>query len=214
MPGCRLVLVAIAGVIMSATSGFCQTPPADDLPGATPAEAGFAPDLGKRLDAGVRDGRFENLHAVLAVRGGRLVLERYYTGEDERWGWPRGRVAFGPDELHDLRSITKSVVGLLYSIALAEGDVPPLDASLLDQFPEYQDLTGDPMRRRMTVAHALSMMLGTEWDESLSYADPRNSERAMERAQDRYRFVLDRPMVAEPGQRRRHGSLGAPDRQG
>jgi CubicO group peptidase (beta-lactamase class C family) len=201
MPGRRLVLVVIAGVIMSATSGFCQTPPPDELPGATAAEAGFAPDLGERLDAGVRDGRFENLHAVLVLRGGRLVLERYYAGEDERWGRARGRVAFGPDDLHDLRSITKSVVGLLYGIALAEGEVPPLDASLLDQFPEYPDLAGDPMRRRMTVAHALSMTLGTEWDEGLSYADPRNSEHAMELAKDRYRFVLDRPMVAEPGTR-------------
>lgn len=87
-------------------------------------------------------------------------------------------------------------------MALAEGKVPPLDASLLDQFPEYQDLAADPMRRRMTVAHALSMMLGTEWDETQLYYDPRNSEHAMELAEDRYRFVLDRPMVAEPGTKR------------
>jgi CubicO group peptidase (beta-lactamase class C family) len=53
----------------------------------------------------------------------------------------------------------------------------------------------------MTVAHALSMTLGTEWDESLPYSDPRNSEIAMELAADRYRFVLDRPIVAEPGSR-------------
>jgi hypothetical protein len=60
----------------------------------------------------------------------------------------------------------------------------------------------------MTVAHALSMTLGTEWDETLSYADPRNSEHAMELAEDRYRFVLDRPMVAEPGTK--WSTMGAP----
>lgn len=195
----RPVLVTIVGVIMSTSLGSCQTSSADDWPSAALTEAGFAPDLGKQLDAGVRDGKFENLHAVLVVRGGKLVLERYYEGEDERWGQPRGRVVFGPDQLHDLRSVTKSVVGLLYGIARAEGKVPPLDASLIDQFPAYQDLAEDPMRGRMSVAHALSMMLGTEWDEGLSYADPRNSEHAMELAEDRYRFVLDRPMVAEPG---------------
>ena len=184
---------------MSTSLGSCQTSSAEDWPGAALTEAGFAPDLGKQLDAGVRDGKFENLHAVLVVRGGKLVLERYYEGEDERWGQPRGRVVFGPDQLHDLRSVTKSIVGLLYGIARAEGKVPPLDASLIDQFPAYQDLAEDPMRGRMSVAHALSMMLGTEWDEGLSYADPHNSEHAMELAEDRYRFVLDRPMVAEPG---------------
>jgi CubicO group peptidase (beta-lactamase class C family) len=185
---------------MSATSGSDRTAPGDDLPRATLAEAGFAPDLGERLDAGVHDGRLRNLHAVLVVRDGRLALERYYEGEDERWGRPRGRVAFGPDELHDLRSITKSIVGLLYGIALAEGNAPPLDASLIEQFPEYRDLAADPMRQRMTVAHALSMMLGMEWNEEPSY-DPRNSEHVMEVADDRYRFVLGRPMVAEPGTR-------------
>ena len=51
----------------------------------------------------------------------------------------------------------------------------------------------------MTVGHALSMTLGTEWDESLPYSDRRNSETAMDLADDRYRYVLDRPMVAEPG---------------
>jgi CubicO group peptidase (beta-lactamase class C family) len=185
-------------MIMSASSGSCRTPPTEDLPSVTLAEAGFAPDLGERLDAGVHDGRLRNLHAVLVVRGGKLALERYYEGEDERWGWPRGRVAFGPDELHDLRSITKSIVGQLYGMALAEGKVPPLEASLIERFPEYQDLSADPMRRRMTVAHALSIMLGMEWNEALSY-EPRNSEHVMELAEDRYRFVLGRPMVAEPG---------------
>lgn len=194
------ILTIVAGMLMAASVGSGQTP--QDWPRATLAEAGLTPDLGERIDAGVRDGRFENLHAVLVVRGGKIVLEHYYEGEDERGGRPLGRVAFGPDRLHDVRSVTKSIVGLLYGIARADGKVPSLDAKLVDQFPEYPDLADDPMRRRMTVAHALSMMLGTEWDElGVSYADPRNSERAMERANDRYRFALDRPMVAEPGTR-------------
>jgi CubicO group peptidase (beta-lactamase class C family) len=45
------------------------------------------------------------------------------------------------------------------------------------------------------------MTLGIEWDESLPYTNPRNSEIAMEMAPDRYRFVLERPIVAEPGSR-------------
>ena len=45
------------------------------------------------------------------------------------------------------------------------------------------------------------MTMGTEWDETISYADARNSERRMEDAPDRYRFVLDRPLVQAPGER-------------
>ena len=95
--------------------------------------------------------------------------------------------------------MTKSVVGLLYGIALSEGAVPPLDTPLLDLFPEYADLRDGSKREEITVEHALTMQMGTEWDENLPYTDPRNSEIAMELAEDRYRFVLDRPMVTDPG---------------
>jgi hypothetical protein len=46
----------------------------------------------------------------------------------------------------------------------------------------------------------LTMTRGTEWDEmTIPYTDPRNSEIAMDRAADRYRYVLERPVVEAPG---------------
>lgn len=164
-----------------------------------PVDAGFAPDVEARLDEAFRAGELPNLHAALAARDGKLFLERYYPGEDERWGTSLGHVEHGPEVRHDLRSVSKSVVSLLYGIALEKGLVPALDTPLVDQFPQYSDLARDPERRRITVAHALTMTMGTEWDESIPYDDPRNSEIAMEMADDRYRFVLDRPIVTEPG---------------
>ena len=181
--------------------GFARTAAPDDWQTISPADAGFKPDLGERLDEAVRAGELPNLHGVLVARGGKLAIERYYEGRDERWGRPLGLVSFGPAVLHDVRSISKSVVGLLYGIALAEGKVAAPDRPLVDQFPAYGDLSADLRRRRMTVAHALSMTLGIEWDEDLPYTDPRNGEHAMELAADRYRFVLERPLVAEPGSR-------------
>jgi CubicO group peptidase (beta-lactamase class C family) len=178
-----------------------QLAQADDWQIASPADAGFAPDLGERLDAAIRRGELANLHAVVVARRGRLVLERYYAGRDERRGEPLGVVTFGPEVKHDLRSISKSIVGLLYGIALAEARVPAVDQPIVDQFPAYADLARDPQRRRLTIAHALSMTLGTEWDETLPYTSARNSEIAMELAPDMLRFVLDRPIVAEPGSR-------------
>ncbi len=158
-------------------------------------------DLAERLDAGIRSGLLRDVHAVLVSRAGEIVMERYYSGADENWGTPLGIVMFGPDTLHDLRSVTKSIVGLLYGIALDRGLVPPPEAKLLAQFPQYPDLAADPRRARLTVLHALNMTLGMEWDEARPYSDPNNSEIAMERAADRYRFVLERPFVASPGER-------------
>jgi len=171
---------------------------AAEWPTAAPAEVGFAPEIGDRLDALYVEGRLPNLHAVVAARDGKLVLERYFVGRDERWGEDLGSVTFGPEVPHDLRSVSKSIVGLLYGIALAEGKVPGLDTPLVEAFA-YPDLAADPARRKITVRHALTMTLGLAWDESLPYSDPRNSEIAMEMAADRYRFVLEQPIVAEPG---------------
>ncbi|PRH88573.1 serine hydrolase [Labrys okinawensis] len=154
-----------------------------------------------KLAAGIASGLLRDLHAVLASHAGGIVLEHYQAGLDESWGRPLGEVAFGPETLHDLRSVTKSVVGLLYGVALDRKLVPPPDAPLLPHFPEYPDLLAAPDRQKLRIEHALTMTLGLEWDEERPYTDPLNSEIAMERALDRYRFVLDRPVVAEPGTR-------------
>jgi CubicO group peptidase (beta-lactamase class C family) len=126
------------------------------------------------------------------------------VGQDHRWGIDLGVVSFGPDTLHDLRSVTKSVTALVYGIALERGLVPTPEEPLLKHFPEYPDLTADPERRRLTVEHALTMTLGLDWNEDAPYTTAANSEIAMERAPDRYRFILERPIVEEPGTRWRY----------
>lgn len=156
-------------------------------------------ELGDRVDLAVRSGLLPQLHALLVSQSGALVVERYYAGEDENWGRPLGRVAFDASTLHDLRSVSKSITSLVYGIALERGLVPDPDARLLDHFPQYADLASDPVRARWTIRHVLDMTLGTQWDEELPYTNPANSEIAMEAAPDRYRFVLDRPVVDAPG---------------
>jgi CubicO group peptidase (beta-lactamase class C family) len=173
-------------------------------PRAQPEALDVAPELAARLAEGVRSGEMANLHAVVLVRRGQLVLEHYAPGQDARWGTPLGRVEHGPTTLHDLRSVSKSVVGLLYGIALAEGRVPDLDTPVLSLFPAYADLAQDPRRRGILVSHLLAMTMGLDWNEDLPYTDPRNSEIAMERSADRYRYVLSQPIVSAPGEKWRY----------
>lgn len=146
-------------------------------------------------------GRAWSLHGVVILRKGALVLERYEAGEDEVGGDSIGRVEFGPDTLHDLRSATKSIVGLLYGVALAQGKVPAPERPLMEAFPEYADLATDPRHKRLTIAHALTMSLGLEWNEGIPYENPANGEVQMESAPDRYRYIFSRPFVADPGTR-------------
>lgn len=176
-----------------------MTPGLLAIPSASAEAESVTTDIDERLDLGFRSGLLQGLHAVLAMQRGDTLVERYFAGPDESWGRQLGNVQFDANTLHDLRSVTKSVASLLYGIALADGLVPNLDARLLDSFPQYPDLAEDPVRMSWTISHVLNMSMGTEWNEDLPYTDPANSEIAMEMAEDRYRFILDRPIVSEPG---------------
>lgn len=155
----------------------------------------------ERLSELERSGRVFGLHALIVTRGGRMIFEHYGEGEDESWGTPLGRITFDRTVMHDLRSVSKSVVSWVYGIALAQGKVPAPDTKLASLFPQYADLWQQPGRDRLTVGHVLTMTLGMDWDElTIAYGDPRNSENAMEAAPDRYRYVLERPIIGPPGE--------------
>lgn len=139
-----------------------------------------------------------NVHAIVVRRHGRLVDERYFCGEDERYGEPLGLVSYDASTKHDLRSITKSVVSLLVGIAIDRGWVPHVDVPVLSAFPEYGDLHASAASA-LTLRHLLTMSAGLAWNEALPYSDPRNSERRMNDAPDRSRFVLEQPAVHPPG---------------
>jgi CubicO group peptidase (beta-lactamase class C family) len=166
---------------------------------ATPESVGFAAELPKRFEALLASGRLQNLHGIVALRKGRIVFERYFTGTDEVWGRPIGTVEFKADTLHDMRSVTKSIASLLYGVALGQGLVPDPDQSLLVQFPEYPDLARDANKARLTIAHALTMTLALAWSDDIPWQSI-PTEVAMERAPDRYRFILERPMLGAPGE--------------
>jgi CubicO group peptidase (beta-lactamase class C family) len=186
--------------MMAVQSGQLSAAP-DPWRPITPSEAGFAPDIEARLDKAIADKRIWNLHGLVVLRNDRVVLERYFEGDDRARGvGDIGRVVFKPDTLHDLRSCSKSIVGLLYGIALEQGKVPPPEAPLFSAFPEYADLADKDGRDRLTIQHVLTMTMGTDWDESsLVYSDPRNSETAMDNAPDRYRYILERRVIDAPG---------------
>jgi CubicO group peptidase (beta-lactamase class C family) len=106
----RHVLTGLGVGLMTATGALAASP------NEAPKEA-----FEQRLAQAQQEGRISGLHSLLVSQGGTTIVEHYQPGEDETWGRPLGTVVFAPDVLHDLRSVSKSVVGLLYGIALANG---------------------------------------------------------------------------------------------
>jgi CubicO group peptidase (beta-lactamase class C family) len=143
--------------------------------------------------------RYSNVHSLLVLQHDQLIHEEYFAGPDERRGAPLGARKFDAEALHDVRSVSKSVVSVLFGIAVHEGRIKDLNRPVLDYFPEYADLR-TPERLAIRLSDMLSMTSGLEWDERTApYGDPRNAEKAMDLAEDPYRFVLERPIKAPPG---------------
>ena len=152
-------------------------------------DAGLIDALVEQLEAG----SFRNLHSLLVVKGGRLVVEEY-SGD------------LGADDLHYTASVTKSVATLLLGMAMQRGLLPGLDDGVLDMplselLPEYsQALSQNPGKAGMTLRHVLSMTGGLEWDEdSFPYDDPRNDWARVRDADDPLDVIFQQPMASEPG---------------
>lgn len=165
---------------------------------AAPADVGFDAARLSGLDTFLRHWPQRNVHAIVVVRRGKLVFERYYRGRVRRWMEWSEPIQFSPETKHDIRSISKSVTSLLIGIAVNEDRFPPLTSSVVDYFPEYADLR-TTKNARITFQHLLTMSHGLRWDESRSWKGQANNERQLLEAKDPCRYVLERRMALPPG---------------
>lgn len=71
--------------------------------------------------------KYPNIHSLVIVKNGRLVLDEYF------YGYNAGKV-------HPIHSITKGVTSTLVGIASDQGLITGLDTPMCEFFPEYSDL--------------------------------------------------------------------------
>ena len=122
--------------------------------------------------------------SLLIVRHGRIVAEAYYA--PYRSGIP-----------HELRSVTKSVIGTLTAIEVREGLLDGTNHPLLDLFADKQIANVDDNKKAITIQNLLNMTSGIRWQEE--HYTPDETIRRMYDAPDRTAFVLDQPMSDPPG---------------
>lgn len=184
--------------LLGLATGSPQTIPAaigDGWARASLAESGFdAPRFNALLTTLLAGGA--NIHSVIVVRHGRLVAECYQRGKD------RGNYSifahvrdFGPTDVHDVRSVGKSVISLLLGIARQQGKLGGLTTPAIDYYPEYPELA-TPARKAITLEHLLTMTSGLQWNQDGGVLD---DEHRLAWTRSPYRFVLSRAVVAVPG---------------
>ena len=147
---------------------------------AAPEAAGF--ESAKLAEAVLRiHTELPQTHSVFVAVDGQAILDASF--------YP-----YAGDEMHNLASVTKSVVTTLVAIAADQGKLD-LDQPMLDFFADRTIANLDDRKRRITVRHLAGMVSGLacvgEHDEPTLHQ--------MNASPDWVQFTLDLPMVAEPG---------------
>ncbi|MGD2154419.1 MAG: serine hydrolase [Gemmatimonadales bacterium] len=162
-------------------------------------------------DVGMDQSRLENLmnrlrvnsghlvHGIAIAVDGQLVFEEYFSGFTHPT-YGELPVTYTRERKHCLSSVAKSVTATLLGIAIGEGLIAGVDEKVFDYFPELADLNVG-QKGELELEHLATMSAGLQWDESTyPIGDPRNDlMRWLSHSGDLVRFVLERPLVADPG---------------
>jgi CubicO group peptidase (beta-lactamase class C family) len=133
--------------------------------------------------------RKEKVLSCLVIKDGSLFLE-YYKNK---------KLAA---KLQKMNSCTKSFIATLMGVALDQGVISDLDTPISEYFPALHHKSADPIKRSITLYHLLTMTAGFDWPEFGEW----KSFPYMFYSSDWVRFVLERPLLHEPGEKMNYNS--------
>lgn len=138
---------------------------------------------------------YKNIHSVLLIKNGSLVVEEYFPRQDG----DRQEQALKRVTIHPQHSVTKSVTSMLIGIAIDQQLIRGVDEKIAGFFPEYADIFAESEKDTLRLKHFLSMT-ALAWDEwTYPHTDARNDHVSLNRSKDPIRYALERPVLWAPG---------------
>lgn len=134
---------------------------------------------GAALDRLITEARDARTDALLIVKDGRIVCERYFRGR-------RGRI--------HLMSVTKFLTAMAVALLIDEGKIPRLDAPLSTWFEEW----GTGRKAKVTLRHVMSHTSGIRHGRDRK---GRPSARELNQSTDKVAYVRRQPLDDAPGER-------------
>jgi len=131
------------------------------------------------------------IHSLLIVRNGYVVLDAYF--------YP-----FQEGQVHDGASMTKSITSTLIGIAIGEHKLSSVRQPVLSLFPGRNIANREERKDRMAVEDLLTMTSGLDCHVDRGEI----TLREMTQSKNWVQFMLDLPMLAEPGSKFEYCSGG------
>lgn len=136
------------------------------------------------LTAAVATDEYGEVTSLWIEQRGNVLYEKYFHGADA-------------DTHHNMRSVGKTVTGMLAGLAIEDGLIGGVDAPAAGYFDDLRPFAnGDPRKDIMTIADLLSMSGPLECDDWNPYS--RGNEERMYLVEDWSAFFLDLPIKNRP----------------
>lgn len=131
-------------------------------------------------------GRYPDVHSVLILKKGALVVEEYFY-------------EYTADTVHPLRSATKSFISALAGLAIEDGLIQGVREPVLpffaDEYPQIENLNDS--KRKLTIEDLLTQRSGFDCDDWKP--DSVGNESRIAQLDDWVKAFLDLPTLHEPG---------------
>jgi CubicO group peptidase (beta-lactamase class C family) len=185
--------------------------PGENWQGSTPEQEDLDAQAIAQLDEEFRSGKHGYVDSMLIIRNGRMVFEAYYendyqatnadlvSGESGPWNYydVNWHPFYKGSDLRTVQSSTKSIMSALVGIAIARGDLPGVSATLGELLADRK--VANPQKAAITLDNILTMRPGFEWEEDVSYWDPRNDATRVELTDDWVAYLLEKPLANDQG---------------
>ncbi|MEJ2164494.1 MAG: serine hydrolase [Desulfobacterales bacterium] len=135
----------------------------------------------------ILEGDIDNIHGIVVIKNGKLVLEEYFDGFDR-------------ETKHRLFSASKSITSILIGIAIDRGMIRSLDTRIYEFFPEYEGTKWIDRKYDINLKQVLTMTAGLAWNDwQYPGYDRRDSTNQMTRSDDWMAFVFNRDILKPAG---------------
>ena len=179
-----LILVSLLLFLLTCTEDNPVVPAPSPITTGNILDSTIINNLLSKIEAG----EYGEIHSLLIYKDDTLIVEKYFQG-------------YNREDLHVCYSVTKSVASAMMGIAIEDGYINSVEDTILNFFPEYQNIQNpSEWKNSITLSHILAMSAGFQWDEfTLPYTNPNNDVRKLIESNDWIKYVLDLPVIYQPG---------------